>query len=304
MDSDTTVNPTENTNQNPETEPTQAPETELTQPPESEPTQTPEAEPTQTPEPPQKKKKTPEKPDDNIPTFKVTPSESRIITLRRTAKETRTYRVQMRVLSLLLVLLLILTGVVYGVAALYKKTGSFTVSIDKYEMTKYGLTLSENRNMTHNNSHLNAKICEEMTNIAGETIPDNVDMIDGEHNGLNHIAYTFYLQNAGGVEVAYDYQLNVSNITQALDEAIRVRLYVDGNPTTYAKTRSDGKGAEPGTTEFYSASIIAKDRVDSFAPGEITKFTVVIWIEGNDPDCIDWLIGGELKVDMLMSIVH
>ena len=234
----------------------------------------------------------------------VTPNEQRLIILRRTAKETKNYRVHMKIFSRLLILLLIITGVTYAVAALYKRTGSFTVSVDKYEMAKYGLTLSETRDMAHNNSHLNAKISEEMTNIAGETIPDNVDMIDGEHNGRNYIAYTFYLQNAGEVEVSYDYQVNLSNVTQSLDEAIRVRLYVDGAPTTYAKTRSDGGGAERGTTEFYSANVIAKDRVDNFAPGEITKFTVVIWIEGSDPDCIDWLIGGKLKVDMIMSIIH
>ena len=232
------------------------------------------------------------------------PHTKRINILSRTAKETRNYRVMMKALSLILVMLIIVTSIIYVVSVLYKRTGSFTVSLDKYEMTKYGLTLSESRDMTNKTSNLNAKISEEMTNIAGETIAENVDMIDGEHNGRDYIAYTFYLQNAGEVEVAYEYQINLSNITQSLDEAIRVRLYVDGVATTYAKTRSDGKGAEDGTTEFYSASIVAKNRIDTFEPNEITKFTVVIWIEGNDPDCIDWLIGGKLKLDMMMNIVH
>ena len=162
-------------------------------------------------------------------------SENRLNVLKRTANEVRNYRVRMKLLSVLLVLLLIVTGVIYAVAALYKRTGSFTVSIDKYEMTKYGLTLSEYRDMSHNNSHLNAYIEEEMTNIAGETIASNVDMIDGEHNGRDYIAYTFYLQNAGELEVAYDYQVNLSGVTQSLDEAIRVRLYVDGVPTVWVK---------------------------------------------------------------------
>ena len=238
-----------------------------------------------------------------VPT--ITASENRISVLRRTAKEVKSYRVQMRILSLLLVLLLIATGIVYGIAALYKKTGSFTVLIDKYEMTKYGLTLSESRDMSHNNSHLNAKISEEMTNIAGETIPANVDMIDGEHNGRDYIAYTFYVQNAGEVEVAYDYEIRMSGVTNGLDEAIRLRLYVNGGePVDYAKTKSDGSGAEPGTTEFHSATTVLLSRVDAFQPGDITKFTVVIWIEGNDPDCIDWLIGGKMKLDMQISVVH
>ena len=231
-------------------------------------------------------------------------SERRIGVLSRTASEVRNYRVRKKILLTALIGLVIFALILYVVAALYKRTGSFTVSIDKYEMTKYGLTLSESPDMTHNNSHLNARIDEEITNIAGESIPLNVDSINGAHNGANYIAYTFYLQNAGEVEVSYDYQVTLSNVTQSLDEAIRLRLYVDGTPTTYAKTRSDGGGAEPGTVEFYSANVMARGRIDSFAPGEITKYTVVLWIEGNDPDCIDWLIGGKLKVDMLMSIVH
>ena len=231
-------------------------------------------------------------------------TERSISVLRRSASEVMKYRVRMKILSILLVLLTTFTGVVYIAAVLYEQTGSFTVSVDKTEMMKYGLSLSETRDMDRPTSSLNAKISEQMTNIAGETIDENVDMIDGKHNGRNYIAYTFYIQNAGTVEVAYEYQVNLSGVTQSLDEAIRLRLYVDGEATTYAKTRSDGGGAEPNTTEFYSATVIAKQRVDGFEPGETTKFTVVIWIEGNDPDCIDWLIGGELRIDMLMSVVY
>ena len=231
-------------------------------------------------------------------------TEKSISFLKRTATEVIKYRTRMKILTVLLVLLTTFTGVIYVAAALYEQTGSFTVSIDKTEMLKYGLSLSETRDMDRPTSSLNAKISEQMTNIAGEDIDANVDMIDGVHNGRDYIAYTFYVQNAGTVEVAYEYQVNLSGVTQSLDEALRLRLYVDGEATTYAKTKSDGTGAEPNTTEFYSANVIAKQRIDGFEPGEMTRFTVVIWIEGNDPDCIDWLIGGELRVDMLMSIVY
>ena len=86
---------------------------------------------------------------------------------------------------------------VYVWAVLYKKTGSFTVCVNKYDTSQYGLTLSESREMTYKTSYLNARIVEDITNIAGESLPENIDMIDGEHNGENHIASTFYLQNAG-----------------------------------------------------------------------------------------------------------
>ena len=232
-------------------------------------------------------------------------TERNISILKRTASDVITYRVRMKILSILLALLVTFTGVVYIAAVLYEQTGSFTISIDKHEMYKYGLSLSETRDMTKPTTTLNAKIAEKMTNISGDTIDANVDMIDGEHNGRDYIAYTFYVQNAGEAEVAYDYEIRMSGVTNGLDEAIRIRLYVDGGePVDYAKTKSDGSGAEPGTTEFHTDTTVLLDRVDGFEPGDVTKFTVVIWIEGNDPDCIDWLIGGKMRLDMQISVAH
>lgn len=231
-------------------------------------------------------------------------TEKRIGLLRRTAKEVRRYNVALRASAAALAVLVLLTIILYIIAALYMKTGSFTVRVDKVDMTKYGLRLSESRDMFYPTSHLNAEIEKNITNIAEDWLPDNLGMIDGDHSGPNYIAYTFYLQNGGDVEVSYEYSVIMSNVTNALDEAIRLRLYVNDVPTNYAKTRSDGKGPEEGAKEFYSSTLMMKDRKDGFMPGDVTKFTVVLWIEGNDPDCVDWLIGGEMKVEMDFSIVH
>ena len=74
-------------------------------------------------------------------------TEKNISFLKRTASEVITYRVRMKILSILLVLLTTFTGVIYVAAALYEQSGSFTVSVDKTEMMKYGLSLSETRDM-------------------------------------------------------------------------------------------------------------------------------------------------------------
>lgn len=224
--------------------------------------------------------------------------------LRRTAKEIRGYNQRMKLLGAMLLMLLVIAIILYVVSALYSNSGSFTVSIDKTEMTKYGLSLSESREMTHLTSQLNAKISEGIINMASEELPPNLDEIDGAHNGENYIAYTFYLQNRGEVAVQCEYSVDMSNITSGLDDAIRLRLYVNGVPTTYAKTKNDGTGAEPGTTPFYSSTVMTKGRTAELAPGEVTKFTVVLWIEGTDPECLDQLIGGTLKAEMQINIIH
>ena len=61
-------------------------------------------------------------------------TEKNISFLKRTASEVITYRVRMKMLSILLVLLTTFTGVIYVASALYEQSGSFTVSIDKTEM--------------------------------------------------------------------------------------------------------------------------------------------------------------------------
>ena len=41
-----------------------------------------------------------------------------------------------------------------------------------------------------------------------------------------------------------------------------------------------------------------------FNPGDIDRFTIVIFIEGDDPDCTNALLGGELKMHMEITEEH
>ena len=120
-----------------------------------------------------------------------------VLTLRRTAKEAKRHVVVMRVLGLLVIILVAVIAIAYAVSYFYDKYGSFTVKISKYDMMRQGLTLSEVPEYNKTNSVLNADIVYDMTNISGEDLPDNIDMINGSHNGESYIAYTFYLINAG-----------------------------------------------------------------------------------------------------------
>ena len=224
--------------------------------------------------------------------------------LRRTANEARTYNVRMKILAAALAALVVLTGLFYIISVLYNQSGSFTIKVSKVDMTKYGLSLSESPDMAFKTSQLNVNVSETMTNIDGAEIPENVDNYDGgNHSGIHYLAYTFYLENAGEVECSVEYTVDMSGITNGLDDAIRLKLYVDGEAGVYAKAAADGT-PEPGTTPFVSPNTMMRGRLSLIQPTEVHKFTVVLWIEGNDPECIDWLIGGQIKVDMNFSIIH
>lgn len=224
--------------------------------------------------------------------------------LSRSAREAKNYRRWMRFLPILLSVMITTTAAGYAVAALYDKYGSYTVSVNKLDSLRYSLALSEDRHFNTTTSRLNAKAAENITNIEGDKdLPKDLDLIDGQHNGDNYLAYTYYLKNVGEATVTYEYLLYIVNVQNELDKAVRVRLYVDGVATDYARTATDGSGPEPGTEAFTSLTTIARKQVANFAKNEITRFTVVIWIEGPDPDCTDAVIGGEFKIDMSISIV-
>lgn len=225
----------------------------------------------------------------------------RLVTDAAAAKK---YILKMRLLRGLVgtILVFLLSG--YIAVSLYSKFGSLTISINKFESTQYSLTLSETRDFKELSATIAAKEVPDITNISGADLPADLDSIDGQHNGKNYFAYTFYLLNNGENTLSYEYQMLLSNVTNDVDKAIRIRLYVDGTPTTYARTRSDGTGPEPDTTEFLTASVVMNASKADFKPGDFTKFTVVIWIEGDDPDCTDELIGGDLKCEMKFSVIE
>lgn len=222
--------------------------------------------------------------------------------LRRNATEIKRYRQMLRFIPVIIGIILALLGVVYVVTVLYSRYGSFTVSVKKYDQMQYKLSLSYTPDFDTPSSRLNAKASTDITNIDGSTLPENLDNINGVHSGINYVAYTFYCKNFGEDSVNMQYELYIKNATKGIESAIRVRLYVNGEPTTYARTATDGSGAEPGTTEFYSETVIARGLIQGFENNAMAKFTVVIWLEGNDPDCLDPIIGGEFKVDMNISV--
>ena len=44
---------------------------------------------------------------------------------------------------------------------------------------------------------------------------------------------------------------------------------------------------------------IVEDDVD---PEEIIKYTVVVWVDGDDPECLDNVKGGDVKMSLTFSV--
>ncbi len=230
--------------------------------------------------------------------------------------------------------------------------GHFTINTTN-ELFREGFTISDTKTFDNPTSYLYSIPVEGALDTTLSDIPDNVDMIDGTHNGERYFAYTFYIRNDGESTVGYDYQIAINSESKNLSEAIWVMLFRDGEMTFHAKAGDDGgrevipnaqtiaeaeeRGRYTGfrTCPFYenakypdeqykkleteeelpaplyyyypipfeSDYVITSGTVPDVVPQETHKYTVVLWLEGNDPDCTNDLIGGHLGVEVTFKLV-
>ena len=79
--------------------------------------------------------------------------------------------------------------------------------------------------------------------------------------------------------------------------------YHNGVRTIYAKQAVDG-GTEPGTVKFKNDKVAVLQERKSFKPKTNDKFTIVIYLEGDDPECNNDLLGGEIRMHMDITEEH
>ena len=207
-------------------------------------------------------------------------------------------------LSLLLLLLLLI--IIYFVLRVLFNDGSFIVALDNNDMLYSGLAMYETLNDPTPKRKLKAKDLQFMDNISIKWLPDDITKYEGSHNGKNYIAYSFYMENQGDVVLNYWYSIVMDDVIKHADEALRIMIYVNDESTVYAKGNSiDGK-AEPDTKKFREdkdGTIILEQRKDMHA-GDLDKITVVVWIEGDDPECTNALLGGHVRLHMKITEEH
>ena len=81
---------------------------------------------------------------------------------------------------------------------------------------------------------------------------------------------------------------------------------VTAGSTTYAAQAQQmvQQKKEEDTKAFYSSKIAVLEEREKFKPNDKDRYTVVVWIEGDDPDCTNDLLGGEVKLHMDITEEH
>lgn len=241
--------------------------------------------------------------------------------------------------ALLAALALLLT-VLFLYSSITAMRGMFTINMSN-GMFKQGFVLSETEDFRNPTTHLFCIPAEDVPCISISHIPENIDQYEGQHNE-NYFAYTFWMRNEGDNVVDYLWTMNLNSESQDLSKASWVMIFEDGEMMFYAETGENGQAealparddnsrgyvgapmrqyaadaegqyeliTTKGNVEFYrvipkpfiSETMVAQGYMSHVEPQEVHKYTVVIWLEGDDPDCTNDMIGGHLGLDIYMQL--
>lgn len=223
------------------------------------------------------------------------------LTVKTTAKEVYKRKLMMRVITIIIAFLLLILSLLYCVLYVVNTKGNFTISLDPNLKATKSIVMSPTSDFSNKKLILETKALEYMDNISESWLPSDIDEHEGEHNGNNYLAYTFFIKNEGKDTTNYVVTIDILSVIKDVDEAVRVAVYTNGKKEVYAKKNSSTQKAEPNTKEFVNDSQVMLKLRKNFKPKKVDKYTVVVWLEGDDPDCIDAILGGEMKMEMSLG---
>lgn len=226
------------------------------------------------------------------------------LTVKVTANNIYKRNVMIRMTLVAIAVLMLLFSVTYGFVYITSQTGYFTIELDPNLKAKNGMVISSDSSFKNTPLILKTDALPYMDNISERWIPDDVDEIEGPHSKDNYLAYTFFIRNDGDKSMQYITEINIISVVKNVDDAIRVAVYKNGEKTVYAKRNKVTQLPEDNTTPFTSTTQVMNVSQPALEKGAVDKYTIVVWLEGDDPDCIDEIMGGEMKMKMLITEVQ
>lgn len=206
-------------------------------------------------------------------------------------------------LHLLVYGLIALVMLLFIFAFMQEKMGNFTINLDRLEMFRKGVSISETGDFEHPTARLTASVVENATNISIDDLPKDIDSVQGDHNGRDYLAYTYFVRNAGKEDLGYEATITLDRCAKGAEEAARVAVWHNGERTVYAAPTSNGK-PEKGCVNFESEDVVCRITEKNFLLGNVDKYTVAIWLEGDDPECVDKIVGGTLEFSMRIDAIE
>ena len=237
-------------------------------------------------------------------------------------------------------LLLLLATFAYSIVT--QLQGHFTINMSD-GLFDEGFLMSETPDFDNPSANLFAMPAEGIPCISISHLPEYLDEIDGQHNATYFAYTFYCKNaGSSTVNYQWQMNLNSEsgNLSSAcwvmIFEDSEMLFYAQrnsetGEPEALPAKNDNTKGyvlrplekfnkapeeqyeiIKAGTgydfnrvipIPFLSNYFVAQGVQEKVAPGDVHKYTIVIWLEGDDPDCTDELIGGHLGMDFYFQLV-
>ncbi len=214
-----------------------------------------------------------------------------------------------RILTIILIILLLLLFGLFACTT-YINGGNFTVTTNA-DAFNAGIAISETKDFKNPARILEGSEFENMREGTYPLLPEDLNDYDGSHNfltedGMYYFTYSFYVKNTGTEKAGYSAKLNVDSATQGADEAVRVMVTHNDVSTVYAKPvlGSNSVLEQYADKNFVSSRQVTTFANEDFEAGAIDRITVAIWFEGDDPECVDDILEGEIKFSMDLNLIE
>lgn len=248
-----------------------------------------------------------------------------------------------RGLAALLAALSLLLTVLFIYSSITELRGHFTINMND-ELFREGLVLSETAGFENPTVRLMCDPSVDVPCISITDISEEVLSHDGKYETPSYFAYTFYVRNEGESTVGYEWELRINSESLNLSTATWAMVFEDEQMRFFAEERTDGSQealpyfdddsrgyltkpleeyalnpgdqfqlvAERGPVSYWrmvpysfeSLAVVTTGIQEEVEPMEIHKYTVILWLEGDDPDCTDDMIGGHLGLSMNFNLVE
>lgn len=232
----------------------------------------------------------------------------------------RVYRVGLGIFAALFIIIAIVTY--YG-----QNTGNFVIGVDDIAYNK-GIVISKDPEFKTQGSRVMAN---PLDNVDAVTYSDFSGLIPkmvatpGDFKdpyGYTYLAFTFYLKNVGSEVFDVSMTLDVVEDILNVSDAVRILLIETNNqngaqsmylyqkeddPTfdysIYVPDYIDEDSPLLNTIKFESETQVCNQIIRAFRPNDVKQYTLLIWLEGWDPDCDNRISQGKIKMQMMFSII-
>jgi hypothetical protein len=222
-------------------------------------------------------------------------------------------RLKLRRFSTLAIVASLALLILFSAFTLYgDKVGNFVIAIgDTNDGAELSLSMQED--LSDATSRLSVDMLTKQTNATYNWIPDDISKGLGTKNDTSqnfYSAFSFYLMNVSpSLPADYDMIVTVTDLVGDPLSVLRILIMVGDTDksvgTVYAKAEETEEGAKrlQSTTTYTTVDLldgtqIIKEHCYDLQPGEKTKYTVVMWIEGNDIDCTNDRLNDRIKLNM------